>query len=312
MGNIFAFIQDPDGKLWKLNFKSIQADSSTSSRLNLTYVIMTHTQDSSTKWSNTLPIRGMPTRSACAAWKPLMCRSVLDYYTRNHTSTCTQCTSMGYLVNQGVNSTAFARATKEFIQTHRQGHFYSVLHLKGFTHECCNPLNSMLAHHLLVAQFCFLYGIFLKNLGPCEPTSSDPEMSGRICQDSEKKKKEKPEEKGLQPPGGRLIKNSKLTCSAFQTKQWKMSCLPAEWEASRQTAIRKWLIKLWYSENLFDPGTQLEEAVIFVWCYPTLCFSHFLVSQVQRSVQVSSIPYYFNVFMCFSVCRFASRLWCTE
>lgn len=120
MGNIFAFIQDPDGKLWKLNFKSIQADSSTSSKLNLTYVIMTHTQDSSTKWSNTLPIRGMPMRSACAAWKPLTCKSGLDYYTRNHTSTCTQCTSMGYLVNQDVNSTAFARATKEFIQTRRQ------------------------------------------------------------------------------------------------------------------------------------------------------------------------------------------------
>lgn len=63
MGNIFAFIQDPDGELWKLNFKSIQADSSTSSKLNLTYVIMTHTQDSSTKWSSAPPIRGMLTRS---------------------------------------------------------------------------------------------------------------------------------------------------------------------------------------------------------------------------------------------------------
>lgn len=203
MGNIFAFIQDPDGKLWKLNFKSIQADSSTSSKLNLTYVIMTHTQDSSTKWSNTLPIRGMPTRSACAAWKPLTCKSGLDYYTRNDTSTCTQWTSMGYLVNQDVNSTAFARATKEFIQTRVQDHFHSILHLKGFTYVCCTLLNSMLAHHLLAAQFCFLYRMFLENLALCEPTSSDPEMSGRICQDSEKK--EGSQKKGLQPPGGMVV-----------------------------------------------------------------------------------------------------------
>ena len=179
MGNIFAFIQDPDGKLWKLNFKSIQADSSTSSKLNLTYVIMTRTQDSSTKWSNALPIRGMLMRSTCAARKPLMCRSSLDYYTRNHTCTCTQCTSMGYLVNQDINSiSAFARGTEEFLQSQRQDHFYSVLYLKGFTHVCYALLNFMLAHHLLTAQRCFLYQVFLKILSLCEPTSFDPEMSG--------------------------------------------------------------------------------------------------------------------------------------
>lgn len=179
MGNIFAFIQDPDGKLWKLNFKSIQADSSASSKLNLTYVIMTHTQDSSTKWSNALPIRGMPMRSASAAWKPLTCRSGLDYDIRNHACTCTQRTSMGYLVNQDISFiSAFARGTEEILESHRQDHFYFVLYLKGFTHVCYALLNFMLTHHLLTAQRCFLYQVFLKILSLCEPMSSDPEMSG--------------------------------------------------------------------------------------------------------------------------------------
>lgn len=179
MGNIFAFIQDPDGKLWKLNFKSIRADSSTSSKLNLTYVIMTHAQDSSTKWSKALPIRGMPTRSASAARKPLTRWSGLDCCTRNHTCTCTQCASMGYLVNQDINSiSAFARGTDEFLQSHRQDHFYSVLYLKGFAPVCYALLNFMLAHHLSTAQRCFPCQVFLKILSLCEPMSSGRETSG--------------------------------------------------------------------------------------------------------------------------------------
>ena len=64
---------------------------------------------------------------------------------------------MGYLVNQDINTIfASARGTEEFLQSHRQDHFYSVLYLKGFTHVCYALLNFMLAHHLLTAQRCFL------------------------------------------------------------------------------------------------------------------------------------------------------------
>lgn len=52
-------------------------------------------------------------------------------------------------------------------------------------------------------------------------------------------KREGIERKGLQATGGILIKINKLNCSAFQAKQWETNCLPAEWEASSQTAYQQ-------------------------------------------------------------------------
>lgn len=110
---------------------------------------------------------------------------------------------------------------------------------KGF-YLCYALLSSMLAHHLLTAQCCFL--CFLKScpyVSPRPLTLRCMAVQARAAAFVKTLKREGIERKDLQATGGILIKINKLNCSAFQAKQWETNCLPAEWEASSQTAYQQ-------------------------------------------------------------------------
>lgn len=109
----------------------------------------------------------------------------------------------------------------------------------------------MLEHHLLTALHCFLYQVFLKILSLCEPTSSDPEMSGHAKQVQQHLsglwKKKELRKKRLQALGDVLIKNSKLTHSMFQAKQWKwIVSQPSENQATRQQTSAKVTLRFFW------------------------------------------------------------------
>lgn len=140
----------------------------------------------------------------------------------------------------------------------------------------------MLAHHLLTALHCFLYQVFLKILSLCESTSSDPEMPGcaqQVQQHLSGLWKEKElRKKRLQALSDVLIKNTKLTHSVFQARQWKwIVSQPNENQATRQQASAKVTSRFfWIQINLRYLSILVVADFLYCAQYTNAVKHHFL------------------------------------